>query len=390
MHLAAPSSRRTLVVLLTAAVAVALVLVGYQVLTRTSTVTLSVDGEVTTLETDGATVGEVLAAEGLEVGSHDVVAPDLGAAVADGTRIAVKYGRPLTVTVDGDRSKHWVTATSVTTALQQVGLRLGGSDLSVSRSAGVSRSGLAVRVVTPKRVTLVVGGDKPVRREVTAMTVRQALAERGVRVDRDDRVQPRLATRLDKARPTRITVTRVRVVEREVRDQPVAFTTRTVADSSIYEGERELARAGRNGSRDLTFTLRFENGRLVKRALTDVSGRVAPVTALVKVGTKEKPAPAPAPAPEPAPAPAPVYSSGSSVWDSLARCESGGNWAINTGNGYYGGLQFSLATWQAYGGTGLPSAHSRETQIAVATRLRDASGGYGAWPHCSSQLGLPR
>ena len=388
MQLAAPSSRRTLVVLLTAAVALALALVGYQVLTRTSTVTLSVDGEVTTVETAGATVGEVLAAEGLELGSHDVVAPDLGATVADGTRIAVKYGRPLTVTVDGDRSKHWVTATSVTTALQQIGLRLGGSDLSVSRSAGVSRSGLALRVVTPKRVTLVVGGDKPVRREVTAMTVRQALVERGVRVDRDDRVRPRLSTRLDKARPTRITVTRVRVVEREVRNQPVAFSTRTVADPSSYEGERELARAGRNGSRDLTFTLRFENGRLVRRALTDVSGYVAPVNALVEVGTKEKPAPAPEP--EPAPAPAAVYSSGSSVWDSLARCESGGNWAINTGNGYYGGLQFSLATWQAYGGTGLPSANSRETQIAVATRLRDASGGYGAWPHCSSQLGLPR
>jgi hypothetical protein len=78
------------------------------------------------------------------------------------------------------------------------------------------------------------------------------------------------------------------------------------------------------------------------------------------------------------------------VWDSLARCESGGNWAINTGNGYYGGLQFNLGTWQAYGGTGYPHQASRETQIAVATRLRDANGGYGAWPACSSSLGLPR
>jgi hypothetical protein len=77
------------------------------------------------------------------------------------------------------------------------------------------------------------------------------------------------------------------------------------------------------------------------------------------------------------------------VWDTLAHCESGGNWAINTGNGYYGGLQFSLGTWQAYGGTGLPSANSRETQIAVATRLRDATGGYGSWPGCARSLGLP-
>ena len=78
------------------------------------------------------------------------------------------------------------------------------------------------------------------------------------------------------------------------------------------------------------------------------------------------------------------------MWDALAQCESGGNWAINTGNGYYGGLQFNLGTWQAYGGTGLPSQASRETQIAIATKLRDASGGYGAWPGCSAKLGLPR
>ncbi len=83
---------------------------------------------------------------------------------------------------------------------------------------------------------------------------------------------------------------------------------------------------------------------------------------------------------------------GTGVWDALAQCESGGNWAINTGNGYYGGLQFNLGTWQAYGGgayAAYPHEASREQQIAVATRLRDASGGYGAWPACSASLGLP-
>ena len=79
-----------------------------------------------------------------------------------------------------------------------------------------------------------------------------------------------------------------------------------------------------------------------------------------------------------------------SEWDAVARCESGGNWAINTGNGYYGGLQFNVGTWQAYGGSGLPSDASRETQIAIATKVRNASGGYGAWPGCAAKLGLPR
>jgi hypothetical protein len=74
------------------------------------------------------------------------------------------------------------------------------------------------------------------------------------------------------------------------------------------------------------------------------------------------------------------------TWDALAECESGGNWQINTGNGYYGGLQFSLASWQAVGGTGYPHEHSRETQIAMGQRLY-ASSGWGAWPACTSALG---
>jgi hypothetical protein len=76
-----------------------------------------------------------------------------------------------------------------------------------------------------------------------------------------------------------------------------------------------------------------------------------------------------------------------STWDALAQCESGGNWSTNTGNGFSGGLQFTSSTWQAYGGTGSPADASREQQIAVAERVQ-ASQGWGAWPSCSSQLGL--
>jgi hypothetical protein len=75
------------------------------------------------------------------------------------------------------------------------------------------------------------------------------------------------------------------------------------------------------------------------------------------------------------------------TWDALADCESGGNWQINTGNGYYGGLQFSLGTWQSVGGTGLPSDASRETQILMGQRLQ-ARSGWGSWPACSRRLGF--
>ncbi|MDP9738025.1 transglycosylase family protein [Curtobacterium sp. 260] len=84
---------------------------------------------------------------------------------------------------------------------------------------------------------------------------------------------------------------------------------------------------------------------------------------------------------------APANAASGSTWDALAQCESGGNWAINTGNGYYGGLQFNLGTWQANGGAGNPASASREAQIAVAERVL-ASQGWGAWPACSAKLGL--
>ena len=77
----------------------------------------------------------------------------------------------------------------------------------------------------------------------------------------------------------------------------------------------------------------------------------------------------------------------SSVWTALAGCESGGNWSANTGNGYYGGLQFSLSSWRAVGGSGYPHEASAATQIAMGQRLQ-SSQGWGAWPGCAAKLGL--
>lgn len=75
------------------------------------------------------------------------------------------------------------------------------------------------------------------------------------------------------------------------------------------------------------------------------------------------------------------------VWDRLAQCESSGNWSINTGNGYYGGLQFSLSSWQAVGGSGYPHQASKAEQIARAEQLL-ARQGWGAWPACTAKLGI--
>lgn len=78
---------------------------------------------------------------------------------------------------------------------------------------------------------------------------------------------------------------------------------------------------------------------------------------------------------------------GVQVWLDLAHCESHGNWQADTGNGYYGGLQFSLGAWQGVGGSGYPHEHPRDTQIEMGRRLQ-ARHGWGAWPHCAEELGL--
>ncbi|MFT3714418.1 MAG: transglycosylase family protein [Gordonia sp. (in: high G+C Gram-positive bacteria)] len=80
-----------------------------------------------------------------------------------------------------------------------------------------------------------------------------------------------------------------------------------------------------------------------------------------------------------------AHAEGYHNWDAVAQCESGGDWSINTGNGYYGGLQFSLSTWHANGGSGLPNENSREEQIRVAENVL-ATQGVGAWPTCGGLL----
>lgn len=75
------------------------------------------------------------------------------------------------------------------------------------------------------------------------------------------------------------------------------------------------------------------------------------------------------------------------AWDNMAICESGGNWSADTGNGYYGGLQFTMETWTVYGGTGNPAAASREQQIEIAKKVRAAQG-WQAWPSCARQHNL--
>ncbi|HEY3016269.1 MAG TPA: transglycosylase family protein, partial [Nocardioides sp.] len=331
------------------------------------------DGQAEQVHSLGDTVGDVLDSEGIEVSDHDVVAPGLDEPVHDGDRITVRFGRELELKVDGKAQNYWVTSTNVNGALAEIGRRFVGAELSTSRGTEISREGLVLSVVTPKQVLIKVANGKTIKRQLTALTVEDVLHELGVKFDKDDKVKPALDTLVSDG--DKVVVTRIRIVTKRG-TEAIDFGTIEHTDSTMYTDEEDVQRAGVDGLRKVTYRLIYRNGKLFAQKVVWAKVLKQPVDAIVTVGTKERPVTT-------------NYASGDTVWDQLAQCESGGNWAINTGNGYYGGLQFNLSTWQAYGGSGYPNENSREEQIRIAEKVRAANGGYGAWPACASSLGLP-
>ncbi|MFB9074598.1 transglycosylase family protein [Citricoccus parietis] len=178
------------------------------------------------------------------------------------------------------------------------------------------------------------------------------------------------------------------------------FETVEVEDENLAEGKTSVLAAGTPGEKATTWTITTVDGEETDREATSTETVREPAERRIAVGTKE-PEPTRSAASSSSDSADSSESSGTSsasqasaptsgVWQSLAECESGGNWSINTGNGYYGGLQFSASSWAGAGGTqyaALPHQATPAEQIATAEKLR-ANGGWGHWPHCSAQLGL--
>ncbi|CAN5806888.1 resuscitation-promoting factor [soil metagenome] len=393
-------------ILIATSLAAVLALVGgtFAYASMSKTVTLSLDGKETKVTTFGDSVADVLADKGIELGKRDVVAPAPDASINDSSRVAVRFARELDLKVDGKPSSYWVTATDVGSALSQIGKRFTGAELSASRSTYIPRGGTQLSVRTPKQVVVKTPKGKQ-RVTSTGVRVQDAIDELKLDVDKNDELKPGGGAKLKDGMD--VTLTRIES-RRRVVSENVDNRTRVRYSEKMYADKDKVVEQGRDGRRRIVLRDVLANGKVRSTKVVDRSLVTKPVTTVVVQGTADRPAPKPEPSPEPSPQPQPdpqpdpqpqpepepepepePVVGGSGVWDQLAQCESGGNWSINTGNGYYGGLQFNLSTWQAYGGSGLPSEASRETQIAVATKLRDANGGYGAWPACSASLGLP-
>ncbi len=338
--------------------------------TADKAVAVTVDGVTTNSHVFGSTVADVLAKEGVQVGPHDTVVPALTSPITDGSTVIVRYGRPLTIDLNGKTSTVWVTATNVKTALVQAGIQDDRALVSVNRSMAVGREGLDISVVTPKKVTVRADGHTT-NFETTDLTVGEVLTARHITLGPDDLLTPSASTLVTGNLKVKI----VRVTKKkDVKHVNIDFKTVTSKDSSLTKGTKKVTRKGAAGQKATTYLVTYHDGKRVSRSTISTVVTRKAVDEIVKIGTKAAPKPA-------ATTGGATNTANAGMWDRIARCESGGNWSINTGNGYYGGLQFAQGTWAAYGGAKYAARADLATkaqQISIANKVY-ASSGLSAW-----------
>lgn len=332
------------------------------------TVTLSVEGQRHEVRSFARTVGDVLDAEGITVGRHDLVTPTPDSRLENGDEIVVRYGRPIGLTLDGETRTVWTTARTVNEALLMFGIRSDGAYLSASRSTRIPRGGINLSVRLPHHLTFLVDG-KRAELTSTAFTIREALAEAHIAVRPQDRVSAPL-----ESYPTDdevVGVTRVdgKTVTEEL---PIPFTTVSRKTDSLYKGTTKVVTQGQVGVRVRTFAQTYLDGKLATRKLVSDRVTAKPVTQVVLVGTKAPPQNSP--------------SADGLNWPALAKCESGGNpKAYNPSGPYYGLYQFTASTWHSVGGSGVPTDYGSAEQTYRAQILYKRSGA-GQWPVCGHYL----
>jgi uncharacterized protein YabE (DUF348 family) len=338
------------------------------------TITLNVDGKVTSVQSFGGTVGQVVKGANLELKPADRVSPSVDATVQNGTVINVNKAKEVKVSLDGAEKTVNTTAQDVAGLVTELGVA-SASSVSVPKDAQLSVAGSFVSISTPKSVSIVADGRVETA-TTTAATVGNVLQDAGLALGANDRTsQPGNAPVVNNMV---IKVSRVDTGQTAVTTETVQFKSETTESAELLKGEKEVTQAGAAGKLEKTYKLVLVDGREASRALVSEAVTAQPVTEKITVGTKPKPVP------QAAPAPAPAASAGAAtgaaapammneaMWDRIAKCESGGNWSINSGNGYYGGLQFDIRTWLGSGGGAYaPNASlaSKAQQIDIANRV---------------------
>jgi uncharacterized protein YabE (DUF348 family) len=357
--------------LVVGAMLVALIFAGGYAVAAHKTVTLSIDGAPITVSTMKSHVIDVVKENGFDVGDRDDLFPAGDQAVQQSETIVLKRSRPLQISLDGRGSREvWTTASTVQEALTQLSMT-DTAPAAASRASRVPLEGMSLPVVSARTVVLNDGGVVRTVR-LAAANVAGLLEAAGAPLLQSDSVVP--AANSPVTDGMQVQVTRVRV-QKVTQPMPLVPENKVVQDPTMNMSRQVVEDPGTPGTQNVTFAVATVNG--VETGRLPVANVVLTPArdALLRVGAK--------PGTE-----VPPVSNGT-TWDALSRCEAGGNWAINSGNGFYGGVQFDQNTWERNGGLRYAQRAdlaSREEQIAIAEVTR-ARQGWGAWPVCSGRVG---
>ena len=356
---------------------------GVTVATAKKDVIIDVNGEQIALTTLSGTVEGALEQAGVELGAQDFVSPAPDSSLTSESVVTVRTAKQVALVVDGREETLTTTAVSVEDLLGELDKISPADAIDADPDTTIPESGLELKVTKPKIISINDGG-RVVYTSIAAGTVGEVLERRGITIDEDDRLNLDANHRI--TTNTEIVIDRVETAEvTETVDiaAPVTYVDNPEAD----KGTETVAAEGTPGAKEITRQIVTVNGVEAENVVLREVVLTAATPTTIERGTKVAPTTAPASGSSSASAPSVA---GGSVWDALAQCESNGNWSINTGNGFSGGLQFHPQTWQAYGGgqyAPTAGAATREQQIVIAQKVQAAQG-WGAWPACTAKLGI--
>lgn len=335
-------------------------------------VSISVDGDKKVVSTDASTVAEVLERADVPVGTDDLVEPGLGTAFNNAIFNINVYRAKSILVVDGDKEikVHSAYQSPKLIAERSAGLKVYPEDLYrtelIQNIVDEDSIGERITIIRATPFTIKVDG-KVIEAHSQAKTVAAALKDKGIVLGKEDQLNVDKNTQL--ASGMTIEVKRIghQVVATE---EPIAFQAEIVYDNNQDVGWEQTRQAGANGRQLVTYEVRHENGQIVEKKPLQTVVLVGAQNQITVRGSRPK------------------YSPLADAFARLRQCESGGNYAANTGNGYYGAYQFSSSTWRSMG-TGYDLAHQAPPAVqdnaAIALQAR---AGWGQWPSCARKLNL--
>lgn len=340
-------------------------------------VRLYVDGDEQVIPTRAKTVGELLERRGITVDDKDIVEPSLDAEITvDDFEVNFYNAKPVMVVDEGKKTLVISAEPTPEAVAEAAGLKVYPEDRIERTPANLEnpteaiQDGLVSEKVIIERATPVHLNlyGKPLTLRTHADTVGELLTEKNVKLEEGDTVRPVQSTKLN----PKIQVFVIREGKEIVsREEQIESPVERREDPSLDIGVMIVIKQGTPGKRLVTYEIELENG--IESSRKEIQSIIIeqPTKSIVKVGTKLNK----------------FSGSFAAALAALRSCESGGNYAINTGNGYYGAYQYNVGTWNGYGGYSLPSDAPAYLQDQKAWETYSARG-WQPWPGCTAKLGL--